>query len=277
MNTGILTLRKRWPALAAIAVLLAVALMAGTLFAASERQQQPELPTVSQQSVMDATDPVRAVEPPPAPERVPAQSDDDQLESELSPVTKQPPAHPNLDANLNRVVDKAAGSSNPASTEGTTAAPSSDSVLVTFYVQPEHVDAVRQYLEDNEVYVRNVGEDYIEAHVPPLLLPAASEQTGVLSVDTVIPPRPAQSQSRVISQGVGLHGSDAWHNAGYRAQGVKIGIIDSGFEQFSELQRGANCPPTFLPVATLRSHRRLPPDSAIARRAAHMARRWLKP
>ena len=66
MNTGIFTLRKRGLAVAA-ALLLAVALTAGTLFAANERQQQPELPAVSQQSVMDATDPIRAVQPPEAP------------------------------------------------------------------------------------------------------------------------------------------------------------------------------------------------------------------
>ena len=40
-----------------------------------------------------------------------------------------------------------------------------------------------------------------------------------------------------------MHGSDAWHDAGYRGQGVKIGIIDSGFEQFSELQQGGELPP----------------------------------
>ena len=71
MSSAISVFRKRWPALAAIVVLLAVALATSTLFAANERRQ-PEPSTVSQQSVMDATDPVRAVEPPeapPAPER----------------------------------------------------------------------------------------------------------------------------------------------------------------------------------------------------------------
>ncbi|MCY4416323.1 MAG: S8 family serine peptidase [Chloroflexi bacterium] len=68
------------------------------------------------------------------------------------------------------------------------------------------------------------------------MLGAASEQPGVLRVDTVIPPRRLQSQTRVISQGVGLHGADVWHNAGYGGSGVKVGIIDGGFEGFSNLQ-----------------------------------------
>jgi hypothetical protein len=48
MNTGILTLRKRWPALAAIAALLAVAVMASALFAANE-QQSPDIHTAGGQ------------------------------------------------------------------------------------------------------------------------------------------------------------------------------------------------------------------------------------
>ena len=115
-------------------------------------------------------------------------------------------------------------------------------VLVTFYIEPEQVAAVRQYLEDNDVYIRNVGEDWIEAHVPPALLPAASERPGVRRVDTVIPPEPAQSQGRTVSQGVALHYADAWHRMGYRGQGVKVGIIDSGFEKFGELQGSGELP-----------------------------------
>ena len=236
--------RLRLAVVAAVA-LLAVALVGGTLFAANERQG-PEAPLLSHQSVVDVTDPAPVADLPvasSAPERVFSQPADDEIQVQLPPVTKQPPLHPNLDANLNQLVEDTTGSQNAASADGSASAPSADPVLVTFYVEAEHVDGVRQYLEDNGVYVRNVGEDYIEAHVPPLLLPAASQQPGVLRVDTVIPPRPAQSQSRVISQGVGLHGSDVWHNAGYRGQGVKIGIIDLGFEQFSELQQGGELPP----------------------------------
>ena len=250
MSSAISVFRKRWPALAAIVVLLAVALATSTLFAANERRQ-PEPSTVSQQSVMDATDPVRAVEPPeapPAPERVFFQPDDQQVEIEPPPVEKEPPQYPNLDANLNRLAEQAQAAQ-PAQQEANSAdgtgggasssgefVPPAEPVLVTFYVDPEQLAAVRQYLEDNDVFIRNVGEDYIEAHVPPALLPAASELPGVRRVDTVIPPQPDQSSGRVVSQGVTLHHADAWHRMGYRGQGVKVGVIDSGFEGFSQRQ-----------------------------------------
>ena len=243
MNTGIATFRKRWPALAAIAVLLAVALLAGTLFAANERQQQPELPTVSQQSAMDVTDPVRAVEPPLAPERVPTQTDDDQEEADLPPIVKTPPKYPNLDSNLNRLVEEAstvasrdAGQQpNTIDNPGGSPASAGEPVLVTFYIEPEQLAAVQQFMEDNDVFIRNAGDDYIEVHILPALLPAASELPGVRRVDTVIPPEP-QSSGSVVSQGVALHQADAWHNQGYRGRGVKVGIIDTGFEGFSQLQ-----------------------------------------
>ena len=49
-------LRKPWPAIAAVAVILALAVAAGTLFAANERQQ-PETQPLPQSSVVDASDP----------------------------------------------------------------------------------------------------------------------------------------------------------------------------------------------------------------------------
>ena len=56
-------------------------------------------------------------------------------------------------------------------------------------------------------------------------------------MDTVIPPHP-QRLGSVVSQGVALHQADAWHRMGYRGQGVKVGVIDTGFQGFSELQGG---------------------------------------
>ena len=250
MSSAVSILRKRWLALAAIVVLMAVALATGNLLAANERQQQTELPTVGTQSAVGANDPIAAVEPPvapPVPGRVSIQPDDQQAEIDLPPIEKEPPQYPNLDSNLNRLAEQARATDPQAETSADSgigantesvdgSAPPMQPVLVTFYIEPEQVAAVQQYLEDNDVYVRNVGEDYIEAHVPPALLPAASERPGVQRVDTVIPPDPAQSQGGTVSQGVALHQADKWHNMGYRGQGVKVGIIDGGFEGFSQRQ-----------------------------------------
>ena len=248
MSSVILVLLKHRLALAAVVILVAVTLAAGTLFAANERQQ-PEVQSLPQQSVADATElspaPGLPVAPP-SPERVSAQPDDnDEEEIDLPPIVKEPPKHPNLDSNLNGLVEEiSTGAQLDAGQQlGTTdsaggaAAPATEPVLVTFLVEPDQVAAVQQYLEDNDVYVRNVGEDYIEAHVPPALLPAASERPGVRRVDTVIRPEP-QSLGRVVSQGVELHQADAWHRQGYRGQGVKVGVIDTGYQGFSQMQGG---------------------------------------
>ena len=158
---------------------------------------------------------------------------------DLPPITKEPLRYPNLDSNLNRLVEESPAIRRAENADGGASGQDAELILVTFYIEPERVADVLQHLEDNGIFVRNVGEDYIEAHVPQSLLGAASEQPGVLRVDTVIPSQPAQSQGRVISQGVGLHGADSWHNAGYRGNSVRVGVIDSGFEGFSRLQ-GAN-------------------------------------
>ena len=234
--------RQRWRLLGAVAVLLAVTFATGTLFAANERQQ-PGGQIVAQQSVTDDAEPRGASDlpaAPPAPERVPAQpNDNDENEIDLPPIVKTLPKHPNLDSNLNRLVAEAetVAEQQPdlADNAGAGSTSAGEPVLVTFYIDPEQVTAVRQFLEDNDVFVRNVGEDWIEAHVPPTLLPTASELPGVQRVDTVIPPQP-QSLGNVVSQGVALHHADAWHRVGYRGQGVKVGVIDTGFQEFSQRQ-----------------------------------------
>ena len=177
------------------------------------------------------------------PEGVSPQSGDAPGQSNLPPLPpKEPPQYPNLDSNLNRLAEVASSTLTPAGTDAARSNQDAEPVLVTFYIESGRVDDVREYLEDNGIFVRNVGEDYIEAHVPPSKLGAASEQPGVLRVDTVVsalPPRPTSSNlanPAVISDGVNIHGADAWHRAGFRGENVKVGIIDSGFESFARLQ-----------------------------------------
>ena len=221
----------------AVAALLAVALTAGALFAAGQRQQ-PETQPLAEPSVADVAapgPPAVAIPSEPSPERVSVQPGDVEERSDLPPITKEPSRYPNLDSNLRRLAEGSSAIRRTENAAGGVSGPAAEPVLVTFYVDPDYVADVRQYLEDNGVFVRNVGADYIEAHVPASLLGAASEQTGVQRVDAVIPPQP-QSSGSVVSQGVELHQANAWHKQGYRGQGVKVGVIDSGFQGFGQLQ-----------------------------------------
>ncbi len=217
--------RTWWVALAASAVLAIAAFIVGCG------------PADRSMATMDH-EPVAA-----PPEGVSPQSGDAPEQSNLPPLPpKEPPQYPNLDSNLNRLAEVASSTLTPAGTDAARSNQDDEPVLVTFYIEASRVDEVRAYLEENGIFVRNVGEDYIEAHVPPSQLGAASERPGVLHVNTVVPVLPPQPTSAndlnpaVISQGVGIHGADAWHGAGFRGENVKVGIIDAGFEGFARLQ-----------------------------------------
>ena len=110
------------------------------------------------------------------------------------------------------------------------------SVAVTIYLS-SNVDGVVSFLKANGVSPRNVGEDYIEAFVPVLLLRDISDLTGVLYVQPIILPQPPQGgpQQQIGGNGPAVHGSLDWNRAGFTGQGIKVGIIDSGFIGFSEL------------------------------------------
>ena len=118
------------------------------------------------------------------------------------------------------------------------------SVAVTIHLS-ENVDDVVRFLADNDVTPRHVGEDYIEAFVPVRLLRQISKMTGVLYVETIIPPQTSQSppQQKIPGNGPGVHGSTAWNQDGFTGKGIKIGIIDLGFAGFSELM-GTELPKT---------------------------------
>ena len=118
------------------------------------------------------------------------------------------------------------------------------SVAVTIHLSG-NVDEVVRYLEANGGATISVGEDYIEALVPVLLLGQTSEQPGVLRVRLIEPGESSQSPSSVAGNGPEAHGSLAWNQAGYTGQGIKVGIIDGGFRGFSDLM-GAELPQTVV-------------------------------
>ncbi len=143
--------------------------------------------------------------------------------------------YPNLGSHLDRMV----ASVEAQETTAESAAENSPirrgtSVAVTIYVRGS-VDDVVSFLEDNGGDTRNVGEDYIEAYVPVTLLGLVSERPGVIRVQEIVPPQPAQTTQRVVGHGPAAHLSAAWNQAGYTGQGIKVGIIDVGFRGLTRL------------------------------------------
>ncbi len=72
--------------------------------------------------------------------------------------------------------------------------------------------------------VRNVLGSYIEAYVPPTALARLARTPGVSWARELA--RPLQARGTVTSGGVAWHLASAWHDAGIKGQGVKIGVID---------------------------------------------------
>jgi hypothetical protein len=63
-----------------------------------------------------------------------------------------------------------------------------------------------------------------------LLIPLA-EMEGVLRVASIIPPQP----DAVTSQGSALHRAPVWNARGFTGVGVKVGVIDTGFQGYGSL------------------------------------------
>ena len=149
--------------------------------------------------------------------------------------------YPNLGSMLNQLAARVEeGEATAEDAAGDAPVHWGESVAVTIYLSG-NVDAVVRFLEDSGGSPRNVGEDYIEAYVPVSLLGPISEQTGVIRVREIVPPEPEYGD--FTSQGVQAHLSEAWNQAGYSGQGVKVGIIDVGFKDLTSLM-GTELPAT---------------------------------
>ena len=151
--------------------------------------------------------------------------------------------YPNLGSHLDQLAAKVEeGEASAQDAAGEAPMHQGESVAVTIYLSG-NVDDVVKFLGDNGGDPRNVGEDYIEAYVPVSLLGPVSERPGVLRVREIIPPEPAQGALPIAGHGPPVHLSVLWNAAGYSGQGVKVGIIDLGFEGFGSLM-GTELPAT---------------------------------
>ena len=159
---------------------------------------------------------------------------------ELGPDTTLPPKpeYPRLDSQLNQMVGQV-GQAAPQDIAGEASLYQGTSVAVTVRLSGDATTTV-EFLEQGGATVANTGTDYIEAYVPVTLLAALSQRPGVLRVETIVPPQPL-----VISQGTTVHGSSVWNARGFTGTGVKVGVIDLGFQGFAALM-GTDLPSTVV-------------------------------
>ena len=172
--------------------------------------------------------------PTPAPTVTPVDDGSGQIEIRDVQEKSNPPKYGNMDSMLNDLAQQVEDGVVSAEAAASSAPISDDeSVAVTIHMEAGYADTVEQYLEDNGASPGNVGEEYIEAYVPVTLLGSLSQQDGVITVSTIIPPKPLEEG--FVGPGVAIHGADVWHLAGLKGEGVKIGVLDVGYLGFQEL------------------------------------------
>ena len=141
-------------------------------------------------------------------------------------------AYPKLDGHLNDLVSQVQAGLLTAQVAAANAPMSvGASVAVTLYFEEGNASTVLQYLNDNGADPRSVAAEFIEAYVPVTLLGSLSELPEIDSVTTITPPREAQTGQG--TGGISAHRVAPWHSAGYKGNGTKIGIIDTGFDGFN--------------------------------------------
>ena len=150
---------------------------------------------------------------------------------------KQPPIHGKLDAILNDLLEAFERTDRSPSAAGAVAkrAPLRSGSLVAVSFRTRSTagsQALARWLRANDGEPRNLGEDYVEAYVHMALLPAASGRREVVRARAIVPPLPKRGQ--VTSEGASAHAAQRWHSAGFRAAGVKVGVIDVGFQDIAK-------------------------------------------
>lgn len=80
----------------------------------------------------------------------------------------------------------------------------------------------------------------VQAQIPRDALKPLASMPEVLYIRP--PLSPIVSQGSIISEGQAITGADLWHEAGFKGQGVKVAILDSGFLGYQRLL-GRELPP----------------------------------
>ncbi|HUG15791.1 MAG TPA: S8 family serine peptidase [Thermomicrobiales bacterium] len=136
--------------------------------------------------------------------------------------------HPKLDSQLMELIEQADTLSANALDENSENSASLVAVTVRVGGDPT---LVADAMAARGALIANTGEQTVEAYAPAGELIGIADLPGVLTVRELEPPIPLAK----TSQGVAIHGVPDWTASGFTGAGVKVGVIDIGFEGFSAL------------------------------------------
>ncbi len=127
--------------------------------------------------------------------------------------------------------------------------PEPGTVLVTIYQEAFQegtgsAEDIAESLRTLGIEPLDIGESYLAAHVPIALLPQIAQLPHVQFIWTELPLEIQQGSTNpnIGSEGARAHGAMAWHSEGLSGQGVKVGIVDAGFDGYAKAQLDGHVP-----------------------------------
>jgi len=107
---------------------------------------------------------------------------------------------------------------------------SGTNVLVNILLYEEN-SAIQSFIAQAGGSIAHAYPDIIEAYVPSNTLSALSHLDGVRFIEMITPPSVS-----IIGEGAYTHNVPIWHTHEYTGNGVKVGVIDLGFDGIISLQ-----------------------------------------
>ncbi|MCZ7553090.1 MAG: hypothetical protein B6D39_01025 [Anaerolineae bacterium UTCFX2] len=123
---------------------------------------------------------------------------------------------------------------------------SNNEVRMTLELDTTDTDQLAASLEEHGIIVTTVSGNLIDISIPVEVLRASLESdqpgrmfmeiSGLQHIIRIRLPVPAQNDvGAVETEGVGVIGAYEWHAAGFTGAGIKIGVLDVGFDGYKDL------------------------------------------
>ena len=119
-------------------------------------------------------------------------------------------------------------------------------IQVTLMLDTEDHEPLVAQLEAAGVQVVSASRDRVNIAVPVALVETqlqSAQPGGIFAqltelqhvIGVRLPTRRGVDQAGVEGEGLGVIGTEAWHQAGFRGEGLRIGVLDLGFSGYEDL------------------------------------------